>query len=260
MPSLLEAALLGVIQGLTEWLPVSSSGHLVLAQELLDIEQPLMLDVVLHLGSLVVILLFLRAEIANISRAVWRRDFGGEWGKVGVFVIIGTIPVALAGYFLHDRVEDLFGSPFAVGVALLFTGLLLFCTRFRDGSHQLGYFTSVLIGVAQAVALIPGISRSGATISTGLLAGIRKENAFRFSLLLAVPAIAGAAVFEIANTADRTCDAPPLILGAIISMVVSYVAIRLLQRIVTHRHLHLFAYYCWALGLSVIVLERLGIF
>ena len=260
MPSLPEAALLGMIQGLTEWLPVSSSGHLVLAQELLDIEQPLMLDVVLHAGSLIVILLFLRTEIASILRAAWRRDFTSESGKLAIYVIVGTVPVALVGYFLHDVFEDLFGSALAVGVALLFTGLLLFCTRFREGSRELGYGTSLLIGIAQAVALIPGISRSGATISTGLLSGIQKEKAFRFSLLLAVPAIAGAAVFEIASAADRSAQPLPLLLGAFVSMAVGYAAIYLLQRIVTHRQLHLFAYYCWAAGLAVIVLERLGTF
>lgn len=260
MPSLPEAALLGVIQGLTEWLPVSSSGHLVLVQELLDIEQPLMLDVVLHVGSLMIILLFLRTEIANILTAVWRRDFTSVSGKLAIYVAIGTVPVALAGYFLHDAVESLFGSALAVGVALLFTGLLLFCTRFREGSRELGPVTSLLIGIAQAAALIPGISRSGATMSTGLLSGIQKEKSFRYSLLLAVPTIAGAAVFEIANADDRTTQPLPLLLGAFISMIVGYIAIRLLQRIVIHRQLHFFAYYCWAAGLTTIVLERLGAF
>ena len=260
MPSLLEAALLGIIQGFTEWLPVSSSGHLVLVQELLHIEQPLMLDIVLHVGSLAVILLFLRRDIWGILAAVMRRDFAGESGKLAIYIAVGTVPVALAGYFWHDTVESLFQNVLAVGVALLFTGLLLFLTRCREGSRELGYVSSLLVGIAQAAALIPGISRSGATLSTGLLSGVQREKAFRFSLLLAVPAIAGAAVFEIVGSADAEGQLLPLLLGAFISMAVGYVAIGLLQKIVVHRKLHLFAYYCWALGLTVIILESVGAF
>jgi len=256
MPSLPEIALLGVIQGFTEWLPVSSSGHLVLVQELLHIEQPLMLDTVLHLGSLAVILLFLRTDIWGVLVAVWRRDFAGESGKLAMYVAVGTVPVALAGYFLHDTVESLFQSVLGVGVALLFTGLLLFLTRCREGSRDLGFVSSLLVGIAQAAALIPGISRSGATLSTGLLSGVQREKAFRFSLLLAVPAIAGAAVFEIIRSADAEGQISPPLLGALISMAVGYIAIGILRRIVIHRQLHFFAYYCWALGLTVIIVDR----
>jgi len=258
MPSLPETALLGIIQGFTEWLPVSSSGHLVLVQELLHIEQPLMLDTALHVGSLVVILLFLRKDIWGILVAVLRREFTSESGKLAIYVAIATVPVALAGYFLHDRVESLFQSVLAVGIALLFTGLLLFLTRCREGSRELGFVSSLLVGIAQAAALIPGISRSGSTISTGLLSGVQREKAFRFSLLLAVPAIAGAAVLEIPGAADAGVQPLPLLLGASVSMAVGYVAIGLLQKIVVHRKLHLFAYYCWALGLTVIIVERVA--
>ena len=257
MPSLPEAALLGIIQGLTEWLPVSSSGHLVLVQQLLDIEQPLMLDVALHAGSLVVIILFLRTEILSILRAIWKRDFASEPGRLAIYIAIGTLPIGLAGYFLHDTFEALFDNVLVVGIALVLTGFLLLCTLCREGSHNPGYGSSLLVGIAQAAALVPGISRSGATISTGLLSGIQREKAFQFSLLLAIPAICGATVLEITSAAGTGTRPLPLILGALISMAVGYVAISLLQKIVIHRKLHLFAFYCWALGLTVILLAVL---
>jgi len=178
MPSLPEAALLGIIQGLTEWLPVSSSGHLVLFQQLFDIEQPLMLDVALHAGSLVVILIFLRQAILSIVIAIWRRDFASEYGRLAMYLVIGTAPVALAGYFLHDIFEALFDNVLAVGVALLVTGFILLSTRYHEGRQDTGYRSSLLVGIAQAASLVPGLSRSGATISTGLLSGIRREKAF----------------------------------------------------------------------------------
>lgn len=257
MASVGEAVLLGIIQGITEWLPVSSSAHLVLVQELLHVDQPLLLDTALHAGSLAVILVFVRADIAAMLGAVWRRDFASDPGRLAIHVAVGTVPVALAGYFLHDRIEALFHNVLAVGVALLFTGMLLFCTRRRDGSRELSLPVSLLVGIAQAVALVPGISRSGSTISAGLLAGIQRKKAFRFSLLLAAPAIAGAAALEIFQADKAGVQALPLVLGALVSMVVGYAAIGLLQRIVIGRKLHLFAWYCWTMGLAVILVVSL---
>ncbi|MBX5326217.1 MAG: undecaprenyl-diphosphate phosphatase [Candidatus Bathyarchaeia archaeon] len=254
MATIPEIIILGIIQGITEWLPVSSSGHLVLVQEFFQIKQPLVFDVMLHFGTLIVILVVFRRDIERILKALTRRDFASEDGKLAGYVIIGTIPAVIIGYLFHDFFQSLFQNALAVSVALLFTGCLLFVSERRLGNRPLGFVDSVLIGVAQAVSIIPGISRSGATISAGLLRGVEKERVFRFSFLLSVPVILGATAFEAKNIAVQEADFAAMFLGMIVSIVVGYFALKALMKIVLQRRFHYFAYYCWVLGLGVIVL------
>jgi undecaprenyl-diphosphatase len=254
MTSLVEIIILGIIQGITEWLPVSSSGHLVLAQEFFQIAHPLILDVMLHLGTVIVVIVFFRQDIINIIRALAKGDLANEDGRLALYVIIGTIPVAIVGYALRNTIESLFENALAVGTALLFTGFLLFFSEWRESNKKLGFLDSLFIGLAQVVSIIPGISRSGATISTGLLRGVEKEKVVRYSFLLSVPAILGATALEVKDALVQNVDWFAILIGVIVSMIVGYLALNALLRIVTKRKFHYFAYYCWALGLIVILL------
>ncbi|MGQ9565075.1 MAG: undecaprenyl-diphosphate phosphatase [Candidatus Bathyarchaeales archaeon] len=254
MATTLEIIILGIIQGITEWLPVSSSGHLVLAQEFFAIKQPLVFDVMLHFGTLTVILVVFRKDIKKILQALMRRDFASEDGKLAGYIIVGTIPAAVIGYLFHDFFQSLFQNALAVSVALLFTGCLLFVSERRQGNRSLGFVDSVLIGVAQAASIIPGVSRSGTTISTGLLRGVEKERMFKFSFLLSVPVILGATAFEAKDVVAQESDLAAMFLGMVVSMVVGYFALKALQKIVLRRRFHYFAYYCWALGFGVMAL------
>jgi undecaprenyl-diphosphatase len=248
MVSLVEAFILAVIQGLTEWLPISSSGHLVIGQKTLGLNLPLIFDVMLHAGTVVVILVVFRKDIADIIRALIKWDFKTEEGKLAVFIAIGSVPIAFVGYFLHDFIESLFNNLLAIALALLFTGSILFFSEKRQGNRRLGFLDSLLVGLAQAVAIIPGVSRSGLTVATGLMRKINKATAFKFSFLLSIPAVIGATALESRNLIINNVDAVPMLVGAIVSMVVGYISLKILQRIVMSEKFHLFAYYCWTVG------------
>jgi undecaprenyl-diphosphatase len=253
MVSLVDVFILAVIQGLTEWLPISSSGHLVIAQKILGLNLPLILDVILHAGTAVVILVVFRKDVTDIIRALVKRDFESEGGKLALYISVGSVPIAFVGYFLHDFLESLFNNLLAIGLALLFTGFILFFSEKRQGNRRLCILDSLLVGLAQAVAIIPGVSRSGLTIATGLLRKIDKTAAFKFSFLLSVPAVIGAIVLESRDLVVSNIDIIPLFVGAIISLIVGFFSLKILQKIVMREKFHLFCYYCWTLG-SVLTL------
>jgi undecaprenyl-diphosphatase len=249
MVSLFEVFILAVIQGLTEWLPISSSGHLVIAQKYLGLNLPLIFDVMLHAGTVLVILVVFKKDVANIIRALTKRDFETEEGKLALFIAAGSVPIALVGYFLHDFIEMLFNNLITVAIGLLFTGSILFFSEKRHGNKRLGVLDSLLVGLAQAVAIVPGVSRSGLTIATGLMRSIKKATAFKFSFLLSTPAILGATALESRDLVLSNVDIVPLLVGALISMIVGYASLKILQKIIMMEKLHFFAYYCWTLGL-----------
>jgi len=260
MLTVLEALLLGIIQGITEWLPVSSSGHLVIAQQLLGIQQPIVFDVMLHVGTLVVVLVVFWRDIVKILRAIAKLDFKSEHGKLGLFVALASIPTAVIGYAFHDLFAAAFSSLFAVAVALLVTGFVLFVSEKNFGKTQvpnkkIGAADSVLVGIAQAIAIIPGISRSGLTISTALLRGVKKEMAAKFSFLLLVPAVVGALALESKDLGAASIDWFVLSIGTTAAAVVGYFALKFLLRIVLQKKLHMFAYYCWIVGLILIIVS-----
>jgi undecaprenyl-diphosphatase len=257
MVSLPEAILLGIVQGLTEWLPVSSSGHLVIFQEAFGINVPLFFDIILHLGTVMVILIYFRQDILRLLRTLIRLDFQSDDGRLILYIILGNIPIAFAGIVFYDAVTSAFGSPQTVAVALLATGLLLYISRFADSNRRLGPVDSVVVGLAQAVALIPGISRSGFTIGAGLLRGVAREEIFRYSFLLAAPAVLGAALLDLRNIVFLEVDAAAVVVGFVVAMAVGFFSLRLLSRLVLTGRFHLFAYYCWAVGLIVLVVTLL---
>ena len=253
MVSLIEILILAVIQGLTEWLPVSSSGHLIITQKVLGLNLPLIYSVMLHVGTLFVVLTVFRKDILDIIKALVKRDFSTEEGKLGLFITVGSVPIAIIGFLFYDVFESLFSNLPAVGLALLITGWIIFVSEKRLGNRKMGILDSLIIGLAQGVTIIPGISRSGITIATGLLRKIDKATAFRYSFLLSVPAVIGATVMESKDLVTGNVNAVPLFLGAIISMVVGYTSLKLLQKIIMNEKFHLFAYYCWTVGIAIIL-------
>ena len=253
MVTLIEVVILAVVQGLTEWLPVSSSGHLVITQKLLGVNPPLIFDVMLHVGTLMVVLTVFRKDILEIIKAFVRRDFETEEGKLALFIVVGSVPIAIIGFVFYDFLKSLFSNLPAVGLALLITGCVLFFSEKRIGNRKIGILDSLLIGLAQGVTIIPGISRSGVTVATGLLRRVDKATAFKYSFLLSVPAVLGATVMESRELAVANVDMIPLFLGAIISMIVGYASLKLLQKIVMNEKFHLFAYYCWTAGLAIVL-------
>ena len=263
----LNALILGIIQGLTEFLPVSSSGHLVLAQHLLGMKEPILFfDVMLHLGTLVSVLFYFRKDIVLLLRYFLKSGevTGVDWlpaqadaGGYLLRMIIAMIPAAVAGVAVKHTIESMFASPLTVCVNLAITGaLLLWASAARPGetsAARLPYWKVLLIGIAQAFALAPGISRSGATIAAGLLLGVRRTDAARFSFLLSIPAVAGATMLEIMkeghNLTHAFSNATPVLIGTVTAMLMGIAAIYLVIETLRRGRLALFAFYCWAVAI-----------
>lgn len=267
-----EAALLGVIQGVTEFLPVSSSGHLVLFQNLFGLTQPeIYFDISVHIGTLAAICVFFYKDLKEIAAAIfststWNAGKSGLGEKLAqkpearlfLLILAGTVPTALIGLFLRPIAPKIFSSIQLVGIMLLVTGLLLWLTRrLKKGGRHAGQMTvwdALCIGIVQGLSLFPGLSRSGATIAVGLFRGLDRETAARYSFLLSIPAILGAMILELVQTPVAVF--PParvVLLGALVAAAVGYVALTILIHLVKKGDLHYFAPYCWVLGLVTVV-------
>lgn len=253
MVSFVDAILLGMVQGITEWLPISSSGHLVLLQEFLGIEVPVLFDVVLHIGTLLVLLLVFRRDIWNIIRAVLFFGHDGKERMFALYLVLGTICTALIGYYFYDILIPLFSNVQAVGIALLFTGIILLFSMRRVPEKDIGWGDALAVGIAQGIALIPGISRSGITITTGLYRGLSPKAAVRFSFLLFIPASIGALVMQLQRDARMPIEIAPYIAGGAAAAIVGYFALRWLMRIVQQQRFWMFSIYCFVVGIGVLV-------
>ncbi len=255
--------ILGVVQGLTEFLPVSSSGHLVLAQRFLKVDPPgVFLEAVLHLGTLVAVLVIFRQDILQLAKAIFSR---GEGRKEIIRLVVATLPIVFVGFFLKTQIEAAFTSSLLVGICLLITGGLLFVADRAGRSAEedaIRLPNALVIGFAQAAALLPGISRSGVTIGTGMLLGIRGREAARFSFLLAIPAILAAGGFKLTQAVGRAsldkAEWAGLLLGALAAAVVGALAINGLLAIIARGKLKVFGIYCLALGLAAIIHANVG--
>lgn len=247
-----EALLLGFVQGATEFLPVSSSGHLVIGQSLLGIALPgVVFEVVVHVATLVSILLVYRTRVAELTRGLLAGR--GEAWSYTALLVLATLPAVAAGLFLRGPIEALFEDPRAVGAALLVTGALLWTTRWslrREGWSDAGVGSALAMGVAQSFALVPGISRSGATVVVGLWLGVEPREAAAFSFLMAVPAIGGAAVLQVAEAGPgaSAVAGSALVLGGVAAAVTGVAAIRTFVALLRRRAFHHFAPYCWIVG------------
>ncbi|MDA0836763.1 MAG: undecaprenyl-diphosphate phosphatase [Planctomycetota bacterium] len=253
--TLAEAAILGVVQGLTEFLPISSSGHLCLAQHVLKIgDSPsiVVFDIALHVASLLAILLMFAPRI----RDVLLREH-----QMIVHIIVATIPAGIVGVALGEHLKSLFTMPRVVAAALLVTGGFLILADFlsKNPNEKTGGPTlksSALMGLFQAIAIIPGISRSGLTITGGLMAGMTREKAFEFSFLMAIPAISGAAILEARNLnfSEWSIGNGPLLVGLGLSFVFSLIGLITLKRLVISRNLKWIGVYCLCVGIGALIL------
>ena len=260
--SILQALLLGVLQGLTEFLPVSSSGHLALAEHFFHVASPgVLFEVFVHLGTALAVIVFFRKRVASILAAlvsaVGRRTHDRDDARLGVHLLIGTVPAAVVGYLFEKEVEQAFESPTVVSALLLVTGLFLWAAgRARRGRRdRTSVRDALLIGIAQAVAILPGISRSGATVSAGLGLGLRREVAVEFAFFLSVPVILGAAAVSLPDAIAAGRGAGwPIALGSVVAFASALPAIAILLRAVVSGRIQWFAYYCWAAGATGLLL------
>ncbi len=259
----LEAVALGIIQGITEWLPVSSSGHLVLAQELagLPAGENLLFDLMVHLGTVLAVCIYFRRELWRIVAALFsgsgRTEQEREMRWLGAMIVLGTIPMAVAGLLLSGNMEDVFDVRL-VGLALLVNAVVLITAerfqRQRMTKRDIRAVDAVIIGLFQAVAIIPGISRSGSTISGGMFRGLQREMAATFAFLLSVPTLLGAFAYGTATLEDY--DADPLMLGAgaFVAFAVGLASIDFLLKAVRGGKLWVFGVYCIAVGTAALAL------
>ncbi len=264
-----QALILGLVQGLSEFLPVSSSGHLVLIQRLWGLREPaLLFDITLHLGTLVAVAIFVRREIKGLVLAAIKAPWlslgalGQAWRqevffRLLVLIVVASIPTAVIGYAFKDVFTALFASPRAVGWALVATGLVLAATRLKrpgpKGPGELGWLGAAAIGAAQGLAIIPGLSRSGATIAAGLFVGLERQSAARFSFLLSLPAIVGALALELTEARTMNVGLAPALIGFLAAAGSGYLALVALMRIVLQGRFHFFAPYCGLVGLLTLL-------
>jgi len=251
-----------VVQGLTEFLPVSSSGHLVFFQSLLGLkEPPIFFDVMLHLGTLLAVVIYfgtdIRKIIEGIGSTLRKKEENREGAKLFLWIILATIPTGLMGILFKDWFESFFSKPKLVGGMLLITGLVLWLTRFakKEGKllRRMRWFEAILIGIAQGVAIIPGISRSGATISMGLFCGLDRELSGKFSFLLSIPAILGATLLEYKKI-GTVSDLGTVLIGTAVAFGVGILALTFLMKIIKIGKLYNFSYYCCGMGILMIIL------
>ena len=249
VPPVLTAAFWGLIQGLTEFLPISSSGHLVLIPELLGMDEPdLATSALLHVGTLLAVLWYYRSDLARLTHV--RSD--PEARRILALLAIGTIPAAIVGITLDGPIEIVLDEPWIVAVALIVTGLVLAVgLLLTQGTRRLEQGRpgdAVVVGLAQAFALVPGISRSGMTITAGIAQGLDRVQAARYAFLLAIPAIAGAGLLEGIKLADAGGFEPSLLVGVATAAISGYVAISFLIRLLARAGMAPFAAYCIVFG------------
>ena len=269
--SFLQAALLGLLQGLTEFLPVSSSGHLVLVPALVKWPVPgLAFTVAVHMGTLLAVVVYYRREwksiLADILRWLRDRQQSADGAQMMGAILLGTVPAAVVGLTLESNVERMFNSVALVGVALSVTSVVLFVaeTLHREKRHDGGtvaWWQAIVVGLAQAAAVVPGLSRSGMTIAAGLLCGLPRDLAARYAFLLSVPVILGAGAKEAVDLAAAHLPAHEwavLALGAAVSAVSGLAAIYVVVRAVHRRRLRWFGIYCLAAALVAITMAASG--
>jgi undecaprenyl-diphosphatase len=235
-----------------------------LAELFLGLKTPILFDVILHIGTLIVILFFFRRDVEKILSALVRLDFKTENGKLIPLLIVGTIPTALIGLAFGELIENLFQTVLPIAIAFILCGIVLSSSKAgKERTENIGYLAAVTIGTAQGIALIPGVSRSGITIAAALLLGIKREKAFKFSFLLSIPAILGALGLTLYKQFDDLATAGlglfEILVGIIVAMLVGYFALKLLWKTLATKIFHFFAFYCWLLGATLIVFS-LGFF
>lgn len=271
MLDLISAIILGAVQGISEFLPISSSAHLVLVPHLLGVETSLAFDTILHLGTLVAIFSVFWKDIVNIlkgfilsvldlteSKEVFLKGIREVPAKrFAWLLIVATIPTGIMGILFKDAIETIFRGTLFIGVFLIITGILLYMSeRHKSGSiteRDMSFKQALALGVCQGLAVLPGISRSGATISAGLFAGLNREYAARYSFILSIPAVLGAGLIQIKDIVTIDVSAFVLVAGFLSSVIFGYLSIKLLLKMIEGWSLDIFAFYCWIIGILTIL-------
>lgn len=266
---IVKAILLGIVQGATEFLPVSSSGHLVLASSLLGFsEQGIVFDVLLHLGTLVSVLVVFRKDLLAMLQAPFQL-FSGTISSHqrtyllwDLYVIVATVPAVIVGLTCKDQIEKLFTSVTVVCFMLIVTGLMMVGSRFLpERGARVNGVRAFFIGCGQAFAIVPGISRSGTTIFIGMLFGINRQTAARFSFIMSIPAIFGAAVLNLGEVVQHppgTSELLLMVLGTVAAAITGYLAIILLLDVIKKNRLPWFGYYCLTIAAAGLIFLYLG--
>lgn len=269
---LIKAILLGLIQGLTEFLPISSSGHLVIFKSFSDIEtQGVIWEIALHFGTLLAILAVFYKDIFMILKSVhltYKKLGAGEkitkiikddpHAHIFLLVIIGSVPTFIIAFFFRHAFESLFNKPVMTGFMLLITGTVLWFTKYsfvvNQKKRNLGIVEALLVGTVQGLAITPGISRSGTTIAAATFRAVDRKTASKFSFLLVIPVIIGSMTMMIQNTITlKNEEINFLIIGSTVAAITGYISLRFLIKIVKTGKLYLFSYYCWSFGLFIIL-------
>lgn len=261
MLNILQSIILGIIQGLTEWFPISSSGHLALYQNVFKIDAPILYDVYLHIGTLIVVSLFFWKDIMGIIKDFFRFDFTTKNGMLGLYVIIGSFVTGLLGIIFHGFFSATYSSLTYIGIGFLVNGTMLFVSKFaKERRNKLNWIDAIIIGVFQASSLASSISRSGATISAGLFRGVNKIEIARYSFLLSIPAVIGASIIE---SFGYFGDAIPflkenfiaVIFGIISAVIAGYLTLGGLMMIIQKGGFHKFSWYCFAIGIITLIIS-----
>jgi undecaprenyl-diphosphatase len=267
--TIFHAIILGIVQGLTEFLPISSSAHLVIAPYLFNWDFPkdqiFVFDVLVQMGTLAAVIVYFWKDLIKIvigffKGIIARKPFQSDEARMGWFIILASIPGGLAGVLIKPYVEAAFNSPVAVGVLLFGTSILLLAGELIGKRERnlttITWLDALLIGFGQAVSIFPGISRSGSTISVGLMRGLRRQDSARFSFLMSIPIMLAAGLYSLLDLKDVTglsAFLPVVLIGVVVAAVVGYLSIRWLLNFLNSRSLSVFAIYCAVLGALVLV-------
>ncbi len=261
----LESIFVALLQGITEFLPISSSGHIVVAQSLLgqDLELGMVFNIITHAGTLGSIIIYFYKDLREMVKSAFRMLFKprsvienwdtDEATRFNIYVLLSMIPAGVAGFTIRHQLDAAFANPMGVSFMFLFTGTFLFATKFFDqGRKKLNIKNTFIVGIAQAVSLIPGVSRSGATISMAVFLGINRNDIARFTFIMMLPVVAGATLVELLDIGAGSVESafiPHLILGFFVSLVSGYFALKYLIVLFKSKGIHYFAYYCWSIGI-----------
>ncbi|HSQ94380.1 MAG TPA: undecaprenyl-diphosphate phosphatase [Methanoregula sp.] len=251
--SITDAIVLGIVQGFTEWLPISSSGHLVIAQSLLGISVPAAFDIVIMAGTIAALILYFRQRLISLARGMYTGDRTAL--RYCSFIVIAGIGTALVGFLGKSFFKGLFYQPFIVSCLLIVTGIFLFiASRAKPPAGEMTTGKAFAIGIAQGIAVAPGISRSGSTIGAALLFGIKAEDAAVFSFLIGIPAMTIASLVTFLEEPSVTATSLSLAVATVTAFITGYASIELLMRLLKENRFIFFAYYCIGVGLLFAVL------
>ena len=261
MVSIIESIILGIIQGLTEWFPVSSSGHLALYQNLFNVDVPVLFDIYLHLGTLLVLFIFFWKEISGIIKDVVGLKWKSPNMLIASYIVMGCVITGALGMLFYDFFSSGFNDLRYVGFGFLFSGIILFVSgKVKKKRDHVNFGDAVTVGFFQGLSLIPGVSRSGATIGSGMLRGADRVKIAKFSFLMSIPAIFGAALIQSLGYFGGAVpflreNLIAVILGVFFSAFVGYLTLSGLMRIIKKGGFHHFSWYCFVIGIITLILN-----